>query len=155
MNPDKFTQKTGEIINRARELALDSSQQTLGALHVALVLFEDAEGVAKQAVLKLGGESAYKSVLRVLNRAQQAQPRVDPAPEEVFLAADLKKAFSTAAKLQKDKGDSFLGEQRCWRRSRQGSKAARERERPSTGGGETRPAAALSRNKRRRGRKKT
>ena len=74
MNPDKFTQKTGEIINRARELALDSSQQVLGALHVALVLFEDAEGVAKQAVLKLGGEEAYKSVLRVLNRAQQAQP---------------------------------------------------------------------------------
>ena len=132
MDPSKFTEKTSSVVNKARELALDSSQQALGALHVAVVLFEDAEGVAKQAVLKLGGEEAYRSALRVLNRAQQAQPRVDPAPDEVFLDSSLKKAFTTAAKLQKEKGDSFLGEE-GWEeeREREGERPARAPAAPS------------------------
>ena len=88
-------------------------------MHVALVLFEDAEGVAKQALLKLGGDVAYRSALRVFARAQQAQPKVDPPPEEVFLDSSLKRALQTAAKIQKEKGDAFLGE--CTPRGAAGS----------------------------------
>lgn len=49
MDPGKLTQKTTELINTARDLALEESQQQLTPLHLAIALFEDPEGIAKQA----------------------------------------------------------------------------------------------------------
>ena len=37
---------------------------------------------------------------------------MEPPPDDVYLAEDLKKALQQATKLQKKKGDSFLGERR-------------------------------------------
>ena len=42
---------------------------------------------------------------------------MEPPPDDVYLAADLKKALQQATKLQKKKGDSFLGERSAWRRA--------------------------------------
>lgn len=68
MDPNKVTQKVTEIINSARDIALENSHQQLAAIHVAVALFDDPEGIAKQAVLKIASEESYKSILRVLKR---------------------------------------------------------------------------------------
>jgi hypothetical protein len=41
--------------------------------------------------------------------ACRRQPTVEPPPDDVYLSADLKKALQQATKLQKKRGDSFLG----------------------------------------------
>ncbi|EFN58888.1 hypothetical protein CHLNCDRAFT_56016 [Chlorella variabilis] len=93
MDPSKFTQKVTEILNAAQELAQESSHQQITPLHVAVVMFEDPEGVAKAALGKQAGggaaAEALNSVLRVLRKQL--------------------KALQAAGKLQKKKGDSFLG----------------------------------------------
>lgn len=113
MDPNKVTQKVAEIINAARDVALESSHQQLTPLHVAFALFNDPEGIARQAVLQVGNEDSLKSVQRVLQKALVRQPSISGADAgEVYMSGDLKKAFQAATKLQKQKGDSFLGE---WR----------------------------------------
>lgn len=52
MDPRTFTQKVNETLTAAQELASEHSHQQLSPLHVAIVLFEDPEGVARAAVAK-------------------------------------------------------------------------------------------------------
>lgn len=109
MDPSKFTAKLNETLNAAQQLALERSQQQLSAVHAAFALFQDPQGVGKQAALKVGGQDAHAAILRTLKKALDTQPTVSPAPEEVYLSSDLKKALHHAAKLQKQKGDAYLG----------------------------------------------
>ncbi|PSC72780.1 chaperone 1 [Micractinium conductrix] len=113
MDPRSFTQKVTELLNSAQELAQEHNHQQLTPVHVGVVMFEDPEGVAKAAVAKQAGPSAndaVNSVLRVLRKALVRLPAVSgDADGEVYLSADLKKALQAAQKMQKKKGDSFLG----------------------------------------------
>lgn len=109
MDPNKLTQKVAEVVNAARDLALEEQHQALEPLHLAVVMFEDPEGVAKQAVLKVANEESHKSVVRALRKALTKIPKIEPAPDEVYMSGDLKKAFTGGSKIQKAKGDSFLG----------------------------------------------
>ena len=104
-----MTQKTAEIINGARDLALESQHQSLSPLHVAVTMMEDTEGVAKQAVMKAGGDEAYKSLVRMLRKGLVKLPKVEPPPDDVYLSSEMKKVFQGANKLQKNKEDSYLG----------------------------------------------
>ncbi|KAG7669284.1 hypothetical protein Ndes2526B_g05585 [Nannochloris sp. 'desiccata'] len=109
MDPNKLTQKVAEIVNAARDLALEEQQQQLSPVHLAIVLFEDPEGIAKQACIKASNEDTYRSVNRMLRRAVSKLPKMEPPPDEIFMGSDLKKTFAAASKLQKVKGDAFLG----------------------------------------------
>jgi len=109
MDPNKLTQKVAEIVNAARDLALEEQQQQLSPLHLAAVMIEDQQGIAKQAILKASSDDAYRSLMRLVRKAIARLPKVEPPPDEIYLGADLKKAFSAATKLQKEKGDAFLG----------------------------------------------
>ena len=109
MDPNKLTQKVAEIVNAARDLALEDQHAQLVPLHLAVVMFEDAEGIAKQACVKAGNEGTYQSVVRLLRKALTRLPKVEPPPDEIYMGSDLKKCFSSASKIQKEKGDSFLG----------------------------------------------
>lgn len=57
---DNLTQKTIESINKASELATESNHGLLSTLHLAVVLFEDEEGIAQQAVLKVSSPETLK-----------------------------------------------------------------------------------------------
>ncbi|KAL4457526.1 hypothetical protein ABPG75_012391 [Micractinium tetrahymenae] len=113
MDPRSFTQKVNETLTAAQELASENSHQQLSPVHVAVVLFEDPEGVARAAIAKQAVGSpndAINSVLRLLRKQLVRLPAVSgDADGEVYLSSELKKALQAAAKLQKKKGDSFLG----------------------------------------------
>lgn len=91
-------------------------------------------GLAHSTCLKLGGEEAWKSICRLLRRRLLKQPKIEPAPDEVFMGKDVRELFKQvgknirlisaacglavpalswpfavqATKLQKDKKDAFL-----------------------------------------------
>jgi ATP-dependent Clp protease ATP-binding subunit ClpB len=52
---------------------------------------------------------AVKSLVRVLNKRIAKLPRVEPAPEQLTTSADLRKALQHASKLQKKRGDAYMG----------------------------------------------
>lgn len=111
MDPNKLTQKVADLINAARDIALEEQNQELRPLHLAVVFFEDPEGVAKQAVLKAtnGNQDALQSLQRQLRKNVNKLPKQEPAPDEVFMGGELKKVFNAAVKLQKEKEDAYLG----------------------------------------------
>lgn len=83
MDPNKFTQKTHEAIKKAAELAQDNGNAQISPVHMAIVLFEDPEGLAKQAVLREGSNETLRSILRVLKKMLVRLPAIDPPPEQV------------------------------------------------------------------------
>ena len=85
MDPNKFTQKTHEAIRAASELAQDNGHAQISPVHLAIALFEDPEGLAKQAVLREGNDETLRSILRVLKKKVVRQPSVEPAPERVII----------------------------------------------------------------------
>ena len=64
-----MTAKAQKALQTAIDLAQESGNPQLTPVHLALALFEDPEGIGKQAVLRVGSEDAYKSVLRVGSRS--------------------------------------------------------------------------------------
>ena len=56
VDPSKWTQKSVEAFQAAQELAQDSNHAQITPIHLAVVLFEDPEGLAKQAVKMLFSE---------------------------------------------------------------------------------------------------
>ncbi len=83
MDPSKFTQKTIEALNSAQELAQENSHQQVTPVHIAIKLFEDPEGIARQAILRNSNEETLRSILRVLKKKLVRLPSVDPPPDQV------------------------------------------------------------------------
>jgi ATP-dependent Clp protease ATP-binding subunit ClpB len=109
MNPEKFTQKTLSVVNDARDLALEQQNAELSPVHVATVLSEDQEGLARQALVKSGGDASYKSFLRLLRKRLNSLAKVEPPPADIYLGSELKKVFQAATQLMKKKDDAYLG----------------------------------------------
>ncbi len=51
-------------------------------LHLAIVLFEDPEGIGRQAVLKCASEDALRSIVRVLKKKLVKLPQINPPPDQ-------------------------------------------------------------------------
>jgi ATP-dependent Clp protease ATP-binding subunit ClpB len=56
MNPEHFTDKTNEVLSKARELALDAAHVQVTPVHLALALLSDQEGLAVQIFKKSGAD---------------------------------------------------------------------------------------------------
>ena len=106
---NKFTQKVVSVFNDARDLALEQQNAELCPVHLAFVLIDDQEGLARHALVKAGGENAYSSIRRLLNKSVNMQAKVDPAPTDVYMGSDALRTFQEASKVMKERGDTFLG----------------------------------------------
>ena len=51
-------------------------------VHLAVVLFEDPEGIGRQAVLKCANEDTLRSIVRVLKKRLVRLPQVSPPPDQ-------------------------------------------------------------------------
>ncbi len=108
MDLNKWTVKSQEALQSAMEFAQEAGNPELTPLHLALALFDDEDGVAKQAALKIGNVETYRSILRVLRRRMERLPTQQPPPDQIPPSAELRKTLSNAAKIQKKKGDAYL-----------------------------------------------
>ncbi|GMH40192.1 hypothetical protein BSKO_08096 [Bryopsis sp. KO-2023] len=108
VNPDKITQKGQEGLGAAHTLAQDLQHAQLTPLHLATALFEDPDGIGRQACIQVGGPSAALSVPRVLRRKLESLPKVEPAPDDVGPSAEFRKMLREAGSLQRKHGDEYL-----------------------------------------------
>ncbi|GLC34379.1 hypothetical protein PLESTB_000735100 [Pleodorina starrii] len=108
-DPKKSTEKVNEVISASINLATEERHAILTPLHLAVVLFEEPQGIARSAAARVGGDEAWRSCIRVLRKRLSKLPRVDPAPDNVSPGRDLTKMLAAAAKAQKDRGDAYLG----------------------------------------------
>jgi ATP-dependent Clp protease ATP-binding subunit ClpB len=105
----KFTQVVEKDLSEAAGLAQEEQHQQLQPLHLAIPMLEDPAGIFKQAVIKASGQDAYAGLMRTLRKKLVRLPRIDPAPDDVFPSKDFSAMLKKAQKLQKDRGDTYLG----------------------------------------------
>ncbi|KAG2488370.1 hypothetical protein HYH03_013059 [Edaphochlamys debaryana] len=108
-DPKKATQKVNELLGAAISLAKDEGHAALTPTHLAVVIFEEPQGIGRSAAARAGGDDGWKSVVRVLRRRLTKLPKIDPAPDSVSPGRELSKVLTAAAKIQKERGDAFLG----------------------------------------------
>lgn len=109
MNNVKFTSKCESLIAIAAETAQESQHQQLTPIHLAIAIFEDPEGIAKQATIKVAGDETYKGLLRVLRKRLVRLPQIDPAPDNVYPSKDFTAVIKKAQQEQKRRQDAYLG----------------------------------------------
>lgn len=105
----KFTSKVESYIATAAELAQENSHQQLTPIHLAIAIFEDNEGVGKQAAVKCAGEETYKSLLRTLRKRLVRLPAIDPPPDQCYPSKDFTSVVKKAQTEQKRRQDAYLG----------------------------------------------
>lgn len=105
----KFTSKVESYIATAAELAQENSHQQLTPVHLAIAIFEDNEGIGKQAAVKSAGEETYKSLLRTLRKRLVRLPAIDPPPDQCYPSKDFASVIKKAQTEQKRRQDAYLG----------------------------------------------
>lgn len=106
MNPKNWTEKTTQAISAARDLAEDNSHVQLAPIHLAVVLFSEADGLARNICNKAGCDPqvAERNLRRLLVRL----PVQDPAPTDVGAGPAFVKLIRAATDIQKHQNDSHL-----------------------------------------------
>ena len=108
MDPGRFTQKVTECFVAAQDLAREHSHQLLTPIHLAAALLA-GDGIARQVLSQIGNDETWQSVQRLINKKLVRLPAISPAPEELSASPDLQKTLVKAGKLQKERGDAYLG----------------------------------------------
>jgi ATP-dependent Clp protease ATP-binding subunit ClpB len=106
LNPKNWTEKTGQAVSAARDLAEEHAHVQLMPIHLAVVLFSDAEGLARNVCNKAGCDPQV--VERALRRQLVKLPVQEPAPPEVGAGQAFVTLIRNATEIQKQQNDSYL-----------------------------------------------
>ncbi|EDQ86454.1 uncharacterized protein MONBRDRAFT_11007 [Monosiga brevicollis MX1] len=106
INPNEFTDKVNKTLFEAQNFAIQEGHSQVEPAHVAVILFEDPEGMAKRVVQRAG--AALQPVQAALRSLLQRMPRQEPAPLEASLSSDTRRLLQSAAKLQKKNNEAHL-----------------------------------------------
>jgi ATP-dependent Clp protease ATP-binding subunit ClpB len=106
MNPDKFTEKTSEILSASVAAARDRGHSQAIPAHVALAMLEDESGLANNIITRAGGnpKTAFQAVQAFLLKL----PSQQPPPSNIGLSNTVIDVLNEAEKFQKKNEDSFI-----------------------------------------------
>jgi len=106
LNPKNFTEKTNESIAAAQELCEESKHSQLMPIHLAVVLFGEDGGLARQIATKAGVDPV--NLERTLKRGLIKLPVQDPPPPQASAGNEFMKMLRAAQDIQRKQEDSHL-----------------------------------------------
>jgi len=100
---DKLTVKSQEAVQRAQSLAADKGQAEMEPLHLLAAMLEDAEGVARPVLEKVGVKvpQMLRQVQAELDRRPQVSGGTQPNPNRQLMAV-LEGALQEASAMKDD-----------------------------------------------------
>ncbi|KYQ92456.1 AAA ATPase domain-containing protein [Tieghemostelium lacteum] len=106
LNPEEFTDKTNSVLIKTQEFAREKSNTQLTPAHLAWCIFNDEDSLAKSIYEKAGGdlgkiELGFKRLLTKI-------PVQNPAPTDISPNSQFLQVLRSAARYQKNNGDSHL-----------------------------------------------
>jgi len=101
-----FTDKSLEMISAANQLAVENSNIGIYPIHLALVLYEDQQGIGRRILSKL--DVQRQDVIERLTLLLKKIPSQHPPPSEPKPDSSLMKVFMAAQKLQEGLKDSHI-----------------------------------------------
>jgi ATP-dependent Clp protease ATP-binding subunit ClpB len=106
MDFENYTDRARGFVQSAQTYALGQGHQQFAPEHLLKVLLDDAEGLASGLIAHAGGQP--KEALAAVEAALAKMPKVSGGTGQLYLAGPLAKVFTTAEKLAKKAGDSFV-----------------------------------------------
>ena len=105
MNPEKFTQKSIEAINRAGELASERGNPTVEPAHVLLSLLKTEGGLVPELLVSMGVDE--KALLADVERLVDSFPRATGG-SRAYLSSESEKLLRRADKNREEMRDDYL-----------------------------------------------
>src|SRR5215216_2578385 len=107
MNIEKYTERARGFVQSAQSLAMRDGHQQFSSLHMLKVLLDDSEGLAGGLIDRAGGNS--RAILKATEDALKKLPKVSGSGAgQIYLAADMARAFDAAEKAAEKAGDGFV-----------------------------------------------
>eukprot|EP01117_Protostelium_nocturnum_P019508 TRINITY_DN8472_c0_g1_i1.p1 TRINITY_DN8472_c0_g1~~TRINITY_DN8472_c0_g1_i1.p1 ORF type:complete len:873 (+),score=338.28 TRINITY_DN8472_c0_g1_i1:136-2754(+) len=106
VNPDKFTDKTTQILVAAQDLARENSNVQLSPVHVAICLFTDEDGLAKSICNKSNVDALQ--IERGLRKLLVRLPVQDPPPSDLGNSPTFLKVLNNATAIMKKQEDTHM-----------------------------------------------
>ncbi len=111
MNFERYTDRAKGFVQAAQSLALREGHQQFATEHLLKVLLDDPEGLASGLIDRAGGR--HRDALAAAERALQRRAKVSGSGAgQIYLAADLARAFDAAEKAADKASDKFVTAER-------------------------------------------
>jgi ATP-dependent Clp protease ATP-binding subunit ClpB len=106
INPREFTDKVNEYLQEATILAEENGNSQVTPFHLANVVFNDLDGLARRLAEKV--QAQYSLIVSDLDQQVKKLPSQDPAPDYCSADSALNIVLRSAVKNRKKKKDSHL-----------------------------------------------
>jgi ATP-dependent Clp protease ATP-binding subunit ClpB len=106
MNPEKFTERAGEAIKGALELASEKGNTIVTPVHLLSALIDAKDGLAKRVLSTCGAD--IFSLKSSINASLERLPRQTPAPPEPTISAAFRDCLKRADSSRKAQGDQYV-----------------------------------------------
>ena len=103
-SPEEFTDQSNKAIGQALEYAQEQKHIELVPLHLAHVLIEDEQGLARQLIKK--AEFNVQEVLEAIDLKLKKLSKQDPPPAKLYPNSSFMNVLKQAKKLSKQQKDS-------------------------------------------------
>ncbi len=106
MNPNNFTLKASEALQKAAGLANTNQNQAILPVHLLLALITQKDGITAKIITKLGKN--VNEILQKLEAELEKLPKVTVRNGTNYISGDTQKALENADKQAKSLGDSYI-----------------------------------------------
>ncbi|MBQ9988383.1 MAG: ATP-dependent chaperone ClpB [Clostridia bacterium] len=106
MNAEKYTQKSGEALRIAQEIARENNNQFLTAEHLLYALIDQDGGLIPSLMNKMGADS--EAMLAALDGMIDRLPRVTGTNGELYASGEVSRALSAAEKAAEKLHDEYV-----------------------------------------------
>jgi len=106
INPREFTDKVNEYLQEATVLAEENGHSQVTPFHLANILFNDSDGLARRLAEKV--QAHYSLLVSDLHQQLKKLPSKTPAPDYCSADSALNNVLRLAVKHRKNKKDSLL-----------------------------------------------
>ena len=109
MNVERLTNKSREVIERARAESVSYSASAVTDSHLLVALLSDSEGLVPSLVNAMGCDAG--KLLLEAREIAGAMPRVSGAgysTENIYLTRECNEVLSTAERIMNDMGDEYI-----------------------------------------------
>jgi ATP-dependent Clp protease ATP-binding subunit ClpB len=107
MNFQKYTVKSQEAVQTAREIALNYGNQSIDCIHLFAALIQDIDGITHEILLKIGVNTNYLKIK--VNAMMEKLPKVTgSSTANQFVSPELAKVFENAERESKALHDEYV-----------------------------------------------
>ncbi|GAB5466120.1 MAG: Clp protease N-terminal domain-containing protein [Candidatus Kapaibacteriales bacterium] len=106
MNPQKFTLRSQEALQNAKDIAYSYNNQAIEPIHIFAAMVQDADGITSDILNKIGVQSNFFNIKT--NELLQKLPKVAGASTQPYLSNETERLLDDALKESENMKDRYV-----------------------------------------------